>query len=364
MQTGTRIPAIRQGNYLFLDARVGERRVVLCLDSGAGIHVLTPEAAIRLGLLPPDAVKRSVTGTAATVAAQQIHLSRLSVSGMAMATTEAVALALPPSLGCDGLLGYPLFAQFVVTLDYAASMITLSAPEGFTAPVGSVSLPLKLDGNIPQTQIELDGLACWVELDTGSSGELDLNAPFVETNKLRERYSKRIAMPTGIGVGGVSYGEAARAETLQIGPYRLAKPLIKLSQQKSGADASARTAGRLGGEILSRFTVTFDYAHKRLYLTPNSRLTDPFIFTRSGLLPIYEESTWKIFGVLPDSPASEAGVTADDQILTVDGRSANKLTIYTLSELLRRSPGTLVVLLLRAPSGRTRRVKLTLRELL
>ena len=82
------------------------------------------------------------------------------------------------------------------------------------------------------------------------------------------------------------------------------------------------------------------------------------------MLPLYENFEWRVFAVLPDSPASEAGVTSDDQILTVDGRSANKLTMYSLSEILRRPPGTRIALLLRASTGRTRRVTLTLRELL
>ena len=77
MQTIYRITATRQGNYLFLTARVGERKVVMCIDSGAGIHVLTPEAAMRLGLIPPDAATRNVTGTAATVAARQFDLTNL-----------------------------------------------------------------------------------------------------------------------------------------------------------------------------------------------------------------------------------------------------------------------------------------------
>ncbi|WP_309709057.1 aspartyl protease family protein [Armatimonas sp.] len=364
MQTSNEISAVRQGNYLFVKARVGVREVVLCVDSGAGIHVLTPQAAMRLGLLPPDGATRNVTGTAATVAARQIRLTQLSIGGLSLADTEAVAVPLPSSLGCDGLLGYPLFSQRVVTLDYAANSLILSLPETFTPPSGAASLPLKIEGNIPQAQVELDGIACWMELDTGSSGEVDLNAPFVEKNKLRERYTKRIAMPTGIGVGGVSYGEAARATQLKLGPFALEKPLIKLSQQKSGADASERTAGRLGAEVLRRFTVTFDYGRKRLYLMPNAQLRDPFAFTTSGLLPLYENFEWRVFAVLPDSPASEAGVTTDDQILTVDGRSANKLNHYSLSELLRRPAGTKIPLQLRAVTGRIRRVNLILRELL
>lgn len=363
-QESFRLAAIRQGNYLFLEARLGGQKLILCLDSGAGIHVLSPDAATRLGIYPTDTAARAVTGTAATVKAKTLKLTNLFLGEAPLADTEAVMVPLPGALGGDGLLGYPLFAQYALTLDYVTSTVTLTPYRAFTAPEGTVSLPIRLEGNIPQVEVRLDGLAAWVELDTGSSGELDLNTPFVERNQLKERYPKRIAMPTGMGVGGVTYGEVARAEKLELGPFTLQKTLIHLSTQKSGAEASGRVAGRIGAEILSRFRLTFDYQGKRLFLTPNSRLSDPFVFSRSGLLPVRQDLDWVVFHVLPSSPASEIGIEAGDQLLLVDGRSATRLSAYALNELLRRPVGTRIPLLLRAPSGRTRRVTLTLRELL
>ena len=364
MQTASRIPALRQGNYLFVEAQLAGRRLLLCIDSGAGIHVLTPDAAIRLGLLPTDAKVQSVTGTAATVTARRIRLEKLSLGGVVLTDSDAVTVALPSALGGDGLLGYPLFTQFVVTLDYATATVTLTPPAAFRPATDAVSVPLRLVGNIPQVELRFDEFSAWVELDTGSSGEIDLNTPFVEKNRLRERYPKRLAMPTGVGVGGVTYGEAVRIEKLQLGPFTLNKPVLRLSQQTRGADASSQVGGRLGAEILSRFRVTFDYGNKCLYLTPNAHFSDPFVFSRSGLLPLREGGDWIVFDVLPDSPASDAGVRAGDQLLMVGERAAYKLTAYTLHELLRRPPGTRLPLLLRAPTGRTRRVTLTLRELL
>ncbi|MBB6052202.1 aspartyl protease family protein [Armatimonas rosea] len=359
-----RLRAIRQGTYLFLEAQRAGQKLLLCLDSGAGIHVVTPDAAVRLGIYPTNTDDRPVTGTAATVKARSLKLTNLTLGTTALADTDGVMVALPASLGGDGLLGYPLFAQLAVTLDYEAATVTLTPYTAFTPPANAASLPLRIVGNIPQVEVRLDGLAAWVELDTGSSGELDLNTPFVVKNEVKERYPKQIAMPTGVGVGGVTYGEVARAERLELGPFSLTKPLVHLSSQKSGADASSKVDGRIGGEILSRFQVTLDYAGKRLFLTPNTRFAEPFVFSRSGLLPIRESLDWVVFHVLPDSPASDSGIQAGDQLLLVDGRSAARLTASALNELLRRPTGTKIPLLLRAPSGRTRRVTLTLRELL
>ena len=44
---------------------------------------------------------------------------------------------------------------------------------------------------------------------------------------------------------------------------------------KEGALASPDIGAILGGEILERFTVTFDYPHHRILLEPNSHFTAP-----------------------------------------------------------------------------------------
>ena len=81
---------------------------MLCLDSGAGIHVLTPDAATRLGIYPTNTGDRPVTGTAATVKARPLKLTNLTLGSTALADTEGVMVALPASLGGDGLLVDPV----------------------------------------------------------------------------------------------------------------------------------------------------------------------------------------------------------------------------------------------------------------
>jgi hypothetical protein len=42
----------------------------------------------------------------------------------------------------------------------------------------------------------------------------------------------------------------------------------------AGAGGDTETDGALGNEVLRRFTATFDYARKRLYLRPNEAIRD------------------------------------------------------------------------------------------
>jgi hypothetical protein len=65
------------------------------------------------------------------------------------------------------------------------------------------------------------------------------------------------------------------AKALRIGPFSFRDPMLRLYTSASGAGGDMTTDGALGNEILRRFTVTFDYARKRLELEPNPGITEP-----------------------------------------------------------------------------------------
>ena len=74
----------------------------------------------------------------------------------------------------------------------------------------------------------------------------------------------------GHGVGGESQSEVARLERLELGGFRLEQPIAALRTSSVGRIAAEGAIGNLGGEILHRFTVTFDYPRKRMILEPNA----------------------------------------------------------------------------------------------
>lgn len=54
-----------------------------------------------------------------------------------------------------------------------------------------------------------------------------------------------------------------------------ADPVLRLYMSASGAGGDTETDGALGNEVLRRFTATFDYSRKQLYLQPNSSINEP-----------------------------------------------------------------------------------------
>ena len=84
------------------------------------------------------------------------------------------------------------------------------------------------------------------------------------------KLADKTASSSIFGTGGESKRLTAHIDGLQLGPYLLHDLSAGLSPDaKEGALASPDIGAIVGGEILRRFTVTFDYPHHRILLEPN-----------------------------------------------------------------------------------------------
>lgn len=133
---------------------------------------------------------------------------------------------------------------------------------------------------------------------------------------------------------------------------------------RSVASTDANDDGNIGGELLRRFDVTFDYGHQRMYLRPNANYGSAFEFDQSGMWINQVDNAFVIKSVMPGGPAEQAGPKVGERITEVDGQIASDIGLANFRELLRGSTlGT--DLRLRVDDGRTpRNVTLVLRQLI
>ena len=68
-----------------------------------------------------------------------------------------------------------------------------------------------------------------------------------------------------------------------MGNVQLKNLIARFSRARRGDDASAKYDGLIGGDILSRFTVVFDYSRQRMMLEPNAQFSESFEADMSGL---------------------------------------------------------------------------------
>ena len=213
-------------------------------------------------------------------------------------------------------------------------------------------------------------------LDTGNSDAVWVF--FNKTNKIKLP-EKNIQDYLGRGFSGNVYGKRGRINDFEFGNKTFNNPLITFPDSTSleSVNFVPNRVGSLGSEIISRFTIVFDYLNNALYTKPSKRIGDPFNFNMSGIevehaglewveeavddrvingTKIYADKTpykiqdnlkihftlkpvFKIASVRVDSEAEKVGLKLGDRILFINRQIAHRLTIQMINELLKSEEG-------------------------
>ena len=216
---------------------------------------------------------------------------------------------------------------------------------------------------IPVVGGELDEIRGKFGVDTGARSSLLLYTPFVDQNRLREKYSAHLEGVTGWGIGGPVRSLLARAEELRIGNVVVRDLVVRLSTQKQGLTTSSAMAGLIGPDVLSQFDVTFDYSRNRIIFEKNSQYGRRDSYDRAGLWMGQSGEHFVAIDVIAGGPAAAAGVQRGDTILAIDDADTANLVLPDVREKIRREPVGKKMTLLLDSAGKRRSVVFTLRDL-
>jgi len=262
----------------------------------------------------------------------------------------------------DGLVGYEMFRRFGVTIDYADHTLSLAEPAKFAPPADASVVPFELDDRIPILSGTLDGAPVRISVDTGSRASLTMHSPFVRKNDLVAKYHAAPEAVVGWGVGGASRGRPARFGTLKLGDQSITGVAGDLYTGDKGAFANPDLAGNLGGGVLRRFTVAFDYSAKRMYLAPNADFAKADAFDRSGLFLLGDGDALSIADVAPGSAAARAGLQAKDRITAIGGEKVTWKSLLDWRAKFRAMPVGTKVKVERERGGKRETVELVLTD--
>lgn len=141
--------------------------------------------------------------------------------------------------------------------------------------------------------------------------------------------------------------------------------VVTLSLQREGAFADQYLAGNIGGGVLKRFTVTFDYRNKVMILEPNAQFGTPEPYDRSGMWVNRAGDAFEVVDVVPGGAAAKAGIRVGDRIVACDGKRAAEVPLTLLRDRFRYEPaGTAIELAVASQSGEERTSRLVLEDLL
>ncbi|MBI1770061.1 MAG: aspartyl protease family protein [Bacteroidetes bacterium] len=270
--------------------------------------------------------------------------------GHAMLVLETDYLELRNSLGSDvhGILGYELFSRFVVKIDYDSKILTLMAPNKFRPSKKYSRLPITVEDTKPYYVAEVKindttSISAKLMVDTGASHGLFLDT---ESNSKIVVPQKSIASVIGRGLGGLITGRTARINSLRIGKYEISDMIANFPDPLSIKDTlrlgKVYRNGSLGGEVLSRFEVVFDFPREKIYLKAKSGFRKKSYFNMSGLIVKADGQRlrdFEITEVRKNSAGYLAGIQPGDKIIAINNYPTSEMDLSELNNYFNTKPG-------------------------
>jgi hypothetical protein len=296
-QSARRIPFELVGNHIYLRGRVNDSgpRWFL-LDTGAAGSYFDAQQAKALGLGVQGESKKVV-----------IDFPGVKLRNQAL-KIQPLGFWIYDGHAVDAILGYDFISRFIIEIDYANRTMSLFEPQsykhlGFGEVIPLIMLEDDSGGKVPLVrarimQLGRDPIEGKFIADTGVRSSLSFNSPFVEANKLLQFTQKTIHAPLG---GGSMVRESrqpvGRVPNLKFGSFTFKNSIAIFFRDKTGVLASPEFDGVIGGEILRRFKVVFDYSRQQMILEPNRNFSAPDEYDMSGMLLTAEGSDFNTLKV-------------------------------------------------------------------
>ncbi|MBX2911420.1 MAG: aspartyl protease family protein [Cyclobacteriaceae bacterium] len=276
--------------------------------------------------------------------------------GHSMLVLEKDYLELRNYLGTEvhGILGYELFSRFIVRMDYHKKRIVLLTPERFRKKRRYQTMEVKVQDTKPfimaKTKLN-DSTSLDVKLliDTGASHGLVLEP---ESDPAIRVPQKSLESIIGRGLGGEIKGRIGRINGLELGRYKINEVIANFPDPDSYKsllfqDDSLRRNGALGGEILSRFSIIFNYPHEEIYVKKNADFRKKFNYDMAGIIVKAKGArlrAYEITHLRNGSPGEMAGLKEGDLIISVNGTSTQSLNLNQINGFFNSKEGKRVVM--------------------
>ena len=298
---------------------------------------------------------------------------------------------LAPKLGTpiDGIIGYDIFKDFIVEINYASRYIKLYNPSRYKYKKCNRCevLDLEFKDNRPylNANVTIQDKLVSVKLlmDSGGSDALWLFEDKTKGLVLNDKYFEDFL---GSGLSGDVYGKRTKIEALNINQFTINKPKVAFpdSVMVNAVKKFKDRDGTIGGEILKRFNLIVDYSNAKITFKKNSSFNNAFSYNKSGLQVEHDgvrvvmeinveennahfrseksntlsvnsivktnrdfslKPTFVIHNVVKNSPAYWAGVQKGDVILSINSKNAFDLKLNQIVNHFYKKSGTKIKLL-------------------
>ncbi len=230
-----------------------------------------------------------------------------------------------------GVLGMPFLRRHVIQVDFEHRKLL------FLDAVGAdPGIPISLEfqkGGLPKIHAKLAGeIKTTLLVDTGMSATAGtLTLPMDLIHKLEQKgFIREVRKATVADASGTHKARSFRLTSLNLANFMHTDCLLH--------EDSGGLAGKLGLGYLVRYTVTFDFPNKVMYVKPNQQFSKPacdYCAAASdfGISVTRKNDQIVMSAIWPGTAAARLGLRRSDVLLAVDRtdvRAARLITVYKL----------------------------------
>lgn len=380
-----KLPFKLVSNLIIVPIKVNEIELNFLLDTGVEETILfSLEDSKEVALFEVEKIRLKGLGNQESIEGLKSYNNKLTAGDLEFRNQEIVVILdesfnFSSALGIEvnGIIGKHFFNQNIVEIDYQSKNIIVHHPEkinsrklfskfaafDFTLESGKPYVILKVD-----LEGKIFNAKCLI--DSGNSDGLWL---FSSVNHDIKVPKLNFDDYLGRGFSGDIFGRKAKVKSLSLGEYNFEDVITAFPDSLSLANVKMvdNRVGSIGGEILKRFDVIFDYGKQKMYLKKNKHFNEKFRYSTTGitvqhsgiqwykeeialnsfnpsqeshykqgnvpevkynfkLLPVYE-----VLNVRAKSPAEKAGLMKGDVLISINGTKVYRLSLDKVNRLLQ-----------------------------
>lgn len=250
----------------------------------------------------------------------------------------------------NGIIGYQFFKDNLVRLDYARKRVIIYKNDSENRekiekrydkmPITIEKFKPYLNGNVA---LDESKIPVKMLIDIGNSDSVWLFQNLSDEIKVPARNFEDFL---GKGFSGDIEGKRARISNFSFDKYDFKSPIVAFPDSSSikSVRMVQNRVGSVGGEILKRFSVVFDYKNEQLYLKKNSNFNDPFTYNKSGVELQHNGLQWVQETVKLETVPLSGAITFDSsgKNITNDFKYKFQLKpIYEIANIRKKSPAAI-----------------------
>ncbi len=301
----TVLPSRTCGSHILVDLAVGgdpDKILTMILDTGASHTIIDPDSAYRVSgqYLGKEKWVNFETLTLGKATFRKVRARGRNLDHIARALGHRV----------DGILGFPVFAGTLLTLDYPAGEVRIR--DGHLDPDDADVYPLaSRETRRPWITLQIAGRSRTVLIDSGSGSGLVLNR-----SNSYSWITRPLPIRSSMRINRLQIREMGRLDDLvAFGPAELLNPLVEITN----------ATPLVGTAILGQFVLTFDQKNQLMriqYAGDGPVIQDSIRGT--GLVFNPTHAGLEVVRVLKDSPAARVKIRKGDLVTAINGRPVLK----------------------------------------